>query len=138
MSRYNKQGETINARVFADAVTSGATLHDAMIQAGYSEESARAGRAKLSGTCLKEWAKALMDKVVLGQEVSKQVDTEQLRHLVRGKIIENVVEGRDKAPQSLKLAAQLKETSMLGPDTVAGVIFSTASLCLDDDSELYG
>lgn len=112
---------------FADVYTLGdpsknikpGNLIASMVEAGYSPASANHGRGALSQACLDALAKR-------GIRFGKKYDPQKRAHLVRGKLLENVLLGQDKAVKSLELLGKDKELGMFTPDSQVGVIILSA------------
>lgn len=104
---------------FAEAFKETGDLNSSMIAAGYSEKSARQGKARLSNACLA----ALMDE---GITLGKTIKPEDRAAWVRGKLLQNTIDGKDVAVKSLELLGKDKEVQMFTPDSQVGVIILQA------------
>jgi hypothetical protein len=103
---------------FAKAVANGDTLQKAMISAGYSESTAKRGKASLSKPMLAALAKQGAQLEYLGGLVSP----EQQEKIVRGRLLLNTFHGKDEGVQSAKLLGSDKRVSMWKDDAITGVI----------------
>ena len=86
-------------RTFAQAVSKGQSLKDAMLVAGYAESTASRGRASLSKPMLDALAKQGAQLEYLGGAVSP----EQQEKIARGRLLLNALRGKDEGVQSAKL-----------------------------------
>lgn len=104
---------------FRRAIVSGKTKGDALRAAGYAETSAR-----VSGSTINQSTPLQMAySEALRELASRPVPEPMIRAgLIRNKLVENIVTGKDRAPQSLKLAMQDRELNMLTPDSQIGII----------------
>ena len=65
-------------------------------------------------------------------ELGKSVDAEQQENVMRGAILSNIAEGKDKAATSIKLGMQDKRVNMLQPDSMTGIIVIEAPRSLPE------
>lgn len=102
----------------------------AMVAGGYSVRSAQRGKASMSHTNREKFKKALdqhMGKTLSKfAEIGKQVTEEQQEDLVRGALLTNVAQGKDKATASLKMLGSDKRVNMFQPDSTSGVLIIQA------------
>jgi hypothetical protein len=103
---------------FAKAVANGDSLQRAMLSAGYSESTAKRGKASLSKPMLAALAKQGAQLEYLGGLVSP----EQQEKIVRGRLLLNAFHGKDEAVQSAKLLGSDRRVSMWKDDSITGVI----------------
>lgn len=104
-----------DANKFADAIEAGCTIREAMLRAGYSEGTAAMGVQGLSQAM----------KNVLAQRHIKsgmQYTPEDRARLVRGRLIENAIEGQDRATRSLELLGKDKDVALWQSDAQVGAI----------------
>lgn len=115
---FSKRDQIRRARAVAANLQAGDTIKDAMVKAGYSEGQASRGIA------------AVPDRVwrLLGKD-SKQLaargaalTVETLKNLAMGRMADNLVEGKDKAAMTLKLAGSHRDLNLWTPDSQVGVV----------------
>jgi hypothetical protein len=102
------------------AIKSGKSVTEAMLEGGYSESLAKhpafaARRSKPLRTAL---LRAGIKYIDLGRKFSNPEDR---KNLVRGALVENVLEGKDKATQSLKMLGSETDVNMFTPETMVGM-----------------
>ncbi len=93
----------------ASLIGRGATIQGALRAAGYSESTARKGRAALSRRTKEALAKSLgegWESLVGSGRVAK---ADELRAAVVGRLSQNLIEGKDNGAQSAKLLGMLRE-----------------------------
>ncbi len=112
-----------------------------MTEAGYSESTAKRGKAALS----KPMLAALAEQGAQLEYLGGAVTPEQQEKIVRGRLLLNTFRGKDEAVQSAKLLGADRRVAMWKDDSVKGIIVlqCPASLCLDlepsiTESELIG
>lgn len=92
----------------ANALKKGATIRDAMLEGGYSETQARLGRQAIPKGVINQ----LASDGERFRSLGRQYRPEDRADIVRGKLVENVLLGKDSATKSLEL---------LGKDTAVGI-----------------
>ena len=121
----------INFKKIGEALAAGSTKGDALIAGGYSNTTAKRGVKGLSeerqALIDVEYTKALKKNARHLIAASQEHDTEALRHLARGRLIENTIAGKDDGIQSAKTIANLDETGMIKPQIQQGVIIIQAA-----------
>lgn len=115
-TRGRKSPEQIQA--VAKRLAEGATVKDALLAGGYSENVAKMGRKALSD---RVWNQLVVDGKKYG-DFAREFKPEERADLVRGKLLENAIRGKDVACNSLKLIGQDKDVGMFQSDTQVGVI----------------
>src|SRR5436305_862372 len=115
------------ARKFAETGKMGETL----MAGGYSRRTSQRGKAGMSHTNREKFAAALDQHKakILGKfaEIGKQVTAEQQENLVRGALLSNVAEGKDKAAASIKMLGQDKRVNIFQPESTSGVLIIQAA-----------
>jgi len=111
--------KAVDPEKFAETFKETGSIKEAMLAAGYAESSAARGRHKLSQECLS----ALVDR---GIKLGRKYSAEDRRDWVRGKLLQNSVEGKDTAVKSLELLGKDKEVGLFTPDSQVGVIILQA------------
>lgn len=106
--------EVLRHQQVAAAIRKGAPISQAMAEAGYSPARASRGRNGLP--------KGVVNQLLSGGEryrnIGKQFKPEDRADIVRGKLVENVLLGKDSATKSLEL---------LGKDTAVGIFKSDSN-----------
>ena len=101
-------------------------IGEAMVAGGYSIRSSQRGKASMSHKNREKFKEALdqhMSKTLNKfAEIGKQVTAEKQEHLVRGALLANVAQGKDKATASLKMLGSDKRVNIFQPDSASGVI----------------
>lgn len=105
-------------RKFASAIYQGHSLQSAMLQAGYAPSTARRGKAALSRPMWEALAREWNKPELLGRKISP----ERQEAIVRGRLVQNVITGRDDAVQSARQLGADKRISMWQPDSQVGLI----------------
>ena len=114
------------ARTFAATGKMGA----AMVAGGYSIRSSQRGKASMSHTSRDKFKQALdqhIGKTLSKFEaIGKGISAEQQENLVRGALLANVAQGKDKATASLKMLGADRRVNMFTPESTSGVILIQA------------
>lgn len=116
----------ISPKRFAEAMVRGATIEEAALRAGYSQSVAKRGKAGISKACLEAHQAAVKKEVQKLAQIGEGVTAQQQENLVRGKLVQNVVEGKDEAPQSLKMLGQDRRVNMFTPESATGIVIIEA------------
>ena len=111
-------------RGFASAIAKGHSLQSAMLQAGYAPSTARRGKAALS----KPMWQALARETQMLQLLARKISREQQENLVRGRLVQNVITGRDDAVQSARQLGADRRISMWQSESQTGLIVLQAPL----------
>lgn len=98
----------------ADALKAGKPIRHAMLEGGYSDNQAKLGRSGLPKGVINQLASDGERYIKLG----KQFSPDHRANIVRGKLVENVLLGKDSATKSLEL---------LGKDTAVGIFKSDSN-----------
>lgn len=89
-----------------------------MLAAGYSQSTAKRGKASLSKPMLNALVKQGAQLEYLGGLVS----AERQEKIVRGRLLLNTFRGKDEAVQSVKLLGSDRRVAMWRDDAITGVI----------------
>lgn len=92
-----------------------------MLEAGYGPDAASQGMRAVPATVL-----ALMPAEANLVELGRLVSPEQQEHMVRGRLMLNVMRGHDKGVNSAYRLGQDKRVNMFTADTQVGVILVQA------------
>lgn len=106
------------ARLLSDGQKS---IRQAMKEAGYSQDTANAGMRAVPATVL-----ALMPQESNLIDLGRAVTPEQQENMVRGRLMLNVMKGRDAGVNSAYRLGQDKRVNMFQPDTQVGVVIVQA------------
>lgn len=93
----------------------------AMLAAGYAESTARTG-TKYLPQHLQRYLDRKHRKLNKLAALGESVNAETQERLMRGAIFDNIISGKDKATNSIRLGMQDKRVSMLQNESVTGVI----------------
>lgn len=105
-------------KTFKASLKNGSSLQQAKKDAGFSHYTARMGSHNLAKPFKSAWLKHQAQYLAL----SKAHTAEDQEHVVRGRLLANVYEGKDEAVQSSKLLWQDKRVNQLVADNQIGVI----------------
>ena len=105
---------------FARAITGGAGVTSALIEAGYSPAQARKGWAIVNKSRGLRMAIAHQARLLI--ELGRAVSPEEQECLVRGRLIYNVLIGTDKGTASAKALGNDKRVAMFTADTQQGIV----------------
>src|SRR5690349_19921934 len=104
MPRTKKRDFDKMARAF---LANGGKIGEAMVAGGYPKSSSKRGKGSMCSSDREQFKKAMdrhVDKTLTKYEdIGKSVTAEQQEHLVRGALLSNVAQGKDKATASLKM-----------------------------------
>ena len=89
----------------------------ALAQAGWSETSAKKGWDAVPDRVIATLRKKMQRLVELGK-----TDKETRRHLIRGRLVDNIQKGKDGGSQSAKILGADSELNMWTPENMQGVI----------------
>lgn len=107
-----------DSAAFSRAIRNGATLKDAKLQAGYTENVARMGLYKLPARLANIVLKRTQELEALG----RSLDADAQENVVRGRLLKNVLTGKDQATRSAELLGKDKRVAMFQPDHQTGII----------------
>ena len=100
-----------------DLLGKGVPVTKAMVQAGWSESQAAKGWAKVSNAVINTLPKTAQRLATLGR-----TDKETRRDLIRGRLLDNTLRGKDGGAQSAKILGSDTELSLWQPDVQQGLI----------------
>src|SRR5690349_13884095 len=104
---------------FKQAIKEGQKIGPALIAAGYSPAQAKKGKAVIE----RSHGLQVAYQQALADITSMPVPTPEIRaKIARNRLVQNVVNGEDKAVNSTKLLMQDKEVDILRPDSISGMI----------------
>ena len=118
--------QQINPKAFAESLIGGATLAHAAVRAGYSESTAKRGWAGVSEECKDKYIQVRNEKLAELAQNAHKFTPEQRAAIIRGKLLQNIAEGKDESVGSVKLLGQDKELSLWQPESMVGVIILDA------------
>jgi hypothetical protein len=106
-------------RKVAEALCNGSSIKAALVSVGVAEKQARKGMSvirKRKG--LREGYKERVEELL---QTGDMFDPKMRARLLRAALVENVLEGKDKATQSLKMLGQDNEVNVFQPENVVGM-----------------
>lgn len=106
------------ARKAAENLSKGMSIRQSLLDAGFPERTARMGKKAINGRIRAEM-KTMGRKYI---QLGRQLTVEDQEMLVRGRLLENVVLGNDKAVQSAKQLGADKRVAMWQPDSQVGMV----------------
>jgi hypothetical protein len=106
-------------RKVAESLDSGSSLKDALLSGGYSESMANRGMATVHQS-----APLMRILVQTGHYagLSEHLKPEAIKDFVAGKLIENAADGKDRAPQSLKMLGSIKGVDMFQAEQITNAL----------------
>jgi len=120
-------------KVLADALAKGMPIGKALLKAGYSERQSLKGRAAIPA---RVW-KMLPKEAQRLMNLAKSTAPEQQRDLVVGRLVDNLLKGKDKAVHSAKALGGTRDNNMFTPDQQVGlVVISAPQYALNNKAEL--
>lgn len=122
----NRTPEQVEA--FKAAVKAGKSIKDAKLAAGYSVHVANKGMRGLPDILIREMVNSSKELVKIGRAVTPKDRAD----LVRGRLIKNVIEGKDDAVASSKLLGQDREINMWQPEHVTGIFMQQVPKGFED------
>jgi hypothetical protein len=111
----------------AKLLDAGTPVCAALEEAGWSPTQAAKGTSKIPQAVYGMLSKKAKGLIKLGRETAK----EDRKHLVRGRLIENVTKGSDKGAMSAKILGSDSTLNMWQPEVLNGVIVLNAPQSLD-------
>lgn len=128
-----RQTPAVRAKL-AELLSKNTPVCEALKEAGYSEKTAVKGWAAVPDSVL-----ALMPQQGKALVELGKIDKDARRNLVRGRLITNVIEGKDGGSMSAKILGSESELNMWTPDTQVGLIVLNApQAVLDNKAALLG
>jgi hypothetical protein len=117
----------------ADLIGAGEPISKALTEAGWSQKTANKGVAAIPEGVMKLLPKNQQALIALG----KSTEPEDVRHLVSGRLIQNVTQGKDKGSLSAKILGGRRDLNMWTPDMQLGVIIlQTPQSAIDNKAAL--
>ncbi len=104
------------------ALERGSAIQPAMRAAGYPEWKAKLGKAGLPKALKEKYNANIRKKLAEKAELGRALTPEEQKGIVRRALLQNVAEGQDRGPQSLKLLGSTKELGMFAHDDQGNVI----------------
>src|SRR5262249_26834832 len=115
----NKQRKTKEQhRKLASLLAKGIPVTKAMVQAGWSETQAAKGWAKVPDAVINSLPRSAQRLISLG----RGTDKETRKDIVRGRLIDNALKGKDGGAMSAKILGQDSELNMFVPELQQGLI----------------
>jgi hypothetical protein len=111
------KGKQKNHPKVAEVLNAGASLKDALLAGGYTDTMASRGMATVNQS-----APLIRVLTETGQYagLSAQLNPERIKDFVTGHLVENIADGKDKAPQSLKMLGSIKGVDMFQAEQIIG------------------
>lgn len=101
------------ANLLADEVPVG----QALVQAGWSETQAKKGMAAVPDKVIAVLPKRVKRLIALGK-----TDKETRKHLIRGRLVDNITKGKDGGAMSAKILGSDSELNLWTPEFQQGLI----------------
>lgn len=102
-----------------ELLTGGKSAKDALLAAGFGEGTAKHGMGTFRNSPALQKA---LSAAITSLPPSALPSAQQRATLVRFKLLENILEGRDKAVVSLKLAGQDRELNLWAAENQVGIV----------------
>jgi len=107
------------------------SAREALLGAGYSAESAARGMASVPATVL-----ALMPQESNLVDLGRALTAEQQENLVRGRLVLNVMKGKDSGVASAYRLGQDKRVNMFTPENQTGVVVLNVNALPEKDGKV--
>lgn len=117
----------------AKLIASGVPINKALIASGWSKHKANMGKRALTAPLMN----AIAAEGVHLQELGRQAlaDPKAAEHAIAGRLMLNVMQGKDDAVQSVKTLGSHRAINCFVPDTQLGIQVNIGTLdALEDDS----
>lgn len=105
---------------FKTDIENGKGIRDSMLAIGYSKSVANQGIAGLPAVLLA----VLPARFKRLADLGKSVTPDQRVDLIRGKLIQNVIDGKDESVGSLKMLGNDKEVNLFVAENVTGIFLN--------------
>jgi hypothetical protein len=106
----------------ASLLAEGTPVGEALREAGWSELQSAKGYAAVPDAVFAKLPKKMQRLVELG----KRTDRDTRKHVIRGRLLDNAIQGKDGGAMSAKILGSESELNMWIPDTQVGVIVLNA------------
>lgn len=117
-----RKGKTAAQRVkLAELLAKDTPVCDALLESGYAPNQAAKGWTAVPDVVLAMLPKHGRKLAELGK-----IDKDTRKHLIRGRLIDNIVRGKDGGAMSAKVLGAESELNMWIPDSQVGVIVLNA------------
>ena len=117
-ARAGKRKSNEQHKRLATLLEAGTPVCSALEQAGWSPTQAAKGMSKVPSAVFDRLSKKAQRLMKLG----KSFGTEDRKHLVRGRLIENITNGSDKGAMSAKILGSDSELNMWTPEFQQGIV----------------
>ena len=111
-----------NPEKAAELLNEGKPIVHALLEAGYSEAVARQGKKSITKPIRDELIAMHSTRIKELAQIGRSVSPQEQEDIVRGALVQNALEGQDRAAMSLKLLGQDRRVNMWTPDVQMGVI----------------
>jgi hypothetical protein len=115
----------------ASLLAEGAPVGEALREAGWSERQSAKGWEAVPNAVLAQLPKKAQRLASLG----KNTDKDMRKHIIRGRLLENAIKGKDGGALSAKILGSESELNMWTPDTQVGMIVLNAPQWMLDHKE---
>lgn len=112
--------------------SSGESLKQVLMDAGYSESTAKRGWEAVPNRALK-----LLSRKGLRLKALGEIDAATQEKIVRGRLVYNTIKGSDKGVLSAKALGSDRRVNMFQPDVQAGiVVISAPTVAIENKAKL--
>jgi hypothetical protein len=108
---------TKNLAKVSESLKTGATLEASLLAGGYSDSVAKRGLAAVEESAP---LKRILIETGQYQGLANRLTPEQIKDFVSAKLLENAIDGKDKAAKSLELLGKQRGVDMFSPDQIVG------------------
>jgi hypothetical protein len=115
------QKTTAQREKLARLLKEGTPVCEALLEAGWSETQARKGRGAIPKAVLRLLTPKVKKLLDLGN-----IDANVQERLVRGRLVQNTIDGRDSGSMSAKILGSDRRVNMFVPDVQQGIIVISA------------
>ena len=120
-------------RKLASLLAQDVPVGEALREAGWSERQSMKGWEAVPDKVLAQLPKKAQRLVALG----KSADKETRKHIVRGRLLENAIHGKDGGAMSAKILGSDSELNMWTPDFQTGlIVLNVPQSILDNKAQL--
>jgi len=130
MAERGKRKTPDQHKKLAQLLSDNVPVGEALVQAGWSERQAKKGMAAVPDKVLAVLPKKMKRLINLGK-----MDKERRKDLIRGRLVDNIVQGKDGGAQSAKILGSDQELNLWTPDQQLGVIVLNAPQRLLDNKD---
>ena len=132
-STHGKRKTPQQHKKLASLLAEGTPVGEALRESGWSERQSQKGFAAVPDAVFAKLPKKMQRLVSLGKDTNPTTR----KHIIRGRLLDNAIQGRDGGAMSAKILGSESELNMWTPDTQIGMIVLNApQYALDHKEEM--